>query len=775
MVRKFITNQYLKNNKKIILLKNKKPLKGSRWNTRFPNDAKIYRHDGNLGWCLGKSDLIVDVDPRNGGQTGYKNLMGDISCKLTPVVNTPGGGFHIYLKIPEKFQDLKFRKSIEKKYPGVDFLTKGAYVVICDSKTNQGMYKWVDEDFGEFEQRQAPEELINIISNGKNDCDDDSWAFSGESNTSEEEVLEMLSNIEPSMPYDEWVKVGMALFDWDTVRGIELWEEWSKGTKNYTEHGVEDAKKGFKIGGGITLATIHYMVKDAVYDKEDELVLKLIKKIKKSSEKEIEFKIYPKVRKLHLNDFNKEKVVKAIQDRYKESSGVRVQIAKIRQNIVPDIVTGEFIEGGKQPEWCKNWVYVNVFSAFVNLKNYNIFKSESFNILNGKYVPSFGGSKQKATSYVSDFGFVEIVNSAIYLPSEKEMICNIDGSRVLNMFDGGSVPKESKSYTERGLTAIDAIKKHIKFVCVSDENSEIIIQWLAHQIQFPGKLVLWAPLIQSIDGVGKSFFGEMLRCCMGDKNIGVVSPSQLTSEFNGWATNVVVNVLEELRIKGHNRYEAINAIKNLITDRVVQINDKRVKAYQTYNTTNYICFTNHKDSLPLDDNDRRWFIIFNDISNPKELNAKLGGNPGLYFKGLFKSLIDNKGEIRKWLLDYKISEKFMETKQAPMTEHKKYMIATENCSVEGLSEIRELIKKGNRYFNETCISSSDLFEKLVFEYPNIEINSRGKHAILKKLGYLAVPNLVKIHGKNKRIWSRKVLTNSEIRDNFKNNGLINKF
>jgi hypothetical protein len=251
--------------------------------------------------------------------------------------------------------------------------------------------------------------------------------------------------------------------------------------------------------------------------------------------------------------------------------------------------------------------------------------------------------------------------------------------------------------------------------------------------------------------------------------VGTVSPSQVVNNFNGWATNVSVNVLEELRVVGNNRYDAINSLKPLITDSSIQINDKAVKQYNTANTTNYICFTNFKDALPLDDNDRRWWVIFVPADDLQDVKEYVGEDIKTYFPRLFDAARTHNKEVRKWLLEYKLTPEFLNTKQAPMTEYKLSMIATEENSLEGYAETKELIEKGGKYFNKKVICSNELFDSLVFEYPDIDIIGRTRNLILKKLGYTLHPKVIKIDGKTRRVWSKKSYENSEIRELLENN------
>lgn len=42
-----------------------------------------------------------------------------------------------------------------------------------------------------------------------------------------------LAHLDPDMPYDEWIAVGMALFDLDPSGGLALWDSWSSGGSKY--------------------------------------------------------------------------------------------------------------------------------------------------------------------------------------------------------------------------------------------------------------------------------------------------------------------------------------------------------------------------------------------------------------------------------------------------------------------------------------------------------------------------------------------------------------
>lgn len=786
MISNSTIRQYLSSKKELTLLTGKRPII-ENWTKKKIDEDRIFSHKGNLGWVIGENDLVVDVDPKNGGENSFKHLIKDLKLELHPTVMTPSGGFHVYLSLPEDEIGKSFRKTL-KKYPGIDFLTKGAQCVIPGSSTEVGKYEWNDDLFGEFTQDKAPKKLTKILVKGNNknsntdkygDTESDLGDFEGligNETMERSKVLDVLDKLNPSVGNDEWVRIGMALHNWHPVKGLEIWEDWSKAGTNYVEGETAKRWQSFTAdtSGGVTLGTVVHMAREVDYDTERVEVEDMMQKIKLADEKTLEFDLMPTIRKTGVNRLNKEKLAKVIQDRMKELTGVRMPIGNIRGLIAKEVNVdglGELVDENEKPKWCDNWIYVNSHTGFMNLKTCGIHKAESFNIECGKYVPiSESGTKPSASKFVSDHGFIEKVDAIAYLPGVEDAKVELEGRTLFNVFNPKTLPIEATEFTEDGKAAIETVKKHIEFICGNKEDSEVLLQWLAFQVQYPGKRILWAPVIQSIQGVGKSYFGELLRVCLGDRNIGTVSPTQVTSDFNGWATNVCVNVLEELRVKGHNRHEATNALKPLITDRMIQINEKGVKPYMTYNTANYMCFTNYRDALPLDGDDRRWWVIFAPIQSLAEMKKYTGLGASEYFSRLFGAIEGYGPEIRKWMLEVEISKEFKAIKQAPMTGHKERMIATEDSGMDGLFEVRDLIERGEagefQFVKKACISQSDLNEILTFEYPDLELSKVTIRNVLKKIGYILEAKPVKLEGKARRVWTRGVMSNDDIREEF---------
>jgi hypothetical protein len=457
------------------------------------------------------------------------------------------------------------------------------------------------------------------------------------------------------------------------------------------------------------------------------------------------------VRDMALDPSDREIIVQGVQKKQKELQGVAIPLPTLRKEMA-GVGRNVVVAAQDKPRWCKPWVWVANHNCFYNIDTDTYASPQTFDMAHSSDVPEIK-PRPRATLFVSQHALVPLVQSPVYLPSEPDKMVFVNGHRCINTFNQNTLPKMAEGYTEAGQDYLDMVEDHIRMICGSAKNAEILTQWLAYQVQFPGRKILWSPLIQSAEGVGKSFLGDVLRCGLGMGNVGVVNPQQLTTTFNNWAGGVCVNVLEELKIRGHNRHEALNALKPLITDKFIQINTKGVSAYTLPNVTNYIAFTNSMDALPLSAADRRWWVIQCPLVHFSEVPDHEN-----YFRKLFDGLLDHAEEVCLWLREYEISDKFLNMKQAPMTDAKALMVATEEASFDGLSEVREVIETGGYLFDEEIISSADLFSEVKAEYPDLYLHTHKRSQILKRLGYQVMKDRIKIDGRMKQFWGKGAIT-----------------
>ena len=674
MIDEEIIDSFLSAGKKLILLDehSRIPIQGIGWRTHSYSEDEIKSHKGNLGWALGPEDLVVDVDPRNGGDTAFFELQEHLKLTISPTVSSPSGGFHSYFT--GDISTLRLRTKL-KAYPGIDFLSEGAYCVIAGSKAESkatgsiSEYRWSDDLAPGFHQAKLPKKIISLL------MEKDS--AQAKTIKSEKDVWAALSVINSNCSYDTWLRIGMSLKDWHEEKGFTIWDKWSRTSEKYNPDEMAYKWETFELTGRVTYKTLFYLATEALNENE--------------------------------------------------------------------------------VAWSDNWAYIDSHGRYVELATGNIYRTESFNIICQHLVPdSQNTTRQTASFWVRSNSLIEVLNSTGYAPHREERVYEWKGQRVYNTFKRNTVPETAEHYSDSGREGIELIKKHIDAICANEPGANaILLDWLAWQIQRTGEKIRWVPVIFGQEGTGKTIISRVLAAALGEANISTVSPVQATSSFNGWATNAAVIVLEELKISGSNRHATVNAIKPLVTDDVIQINDKGVSQFQCENTANYICFSNHVDCIPVTDTDRRWWMI----STPK-LTLDQGSE---YFSRLNFTINNHGSEIRKWLSEHKISEKFTGMHRAPETTHKLNVIETEQNTVDGFAEVSELLMEGSEFYNSKVACTGPLFRDLELSMVHSGLSRWQQGHLMKSLGFVKYARRrVAIGGKRYSAWVRADISQSEI-------------
>ena len=114
--------------------------------------------DCNLGLATGKGLVVIDVDPKNGGEDGLRELLEEYGTDwgvfATYTVSTPSGGRHYYFRaIAARSCSPRIRG---KRYKGVDIRGDGGFVVSPPSQIGDRTYKVL----GDNEVLDAPDWLL---------------------------------------------------------------------------------------------------------------------------------------------------------------------------------------------------------------------------------------------------------------------------------------------------------------------------------------------------------------------------------------------------------------------------------------------------------------------------------------------------------------------------------------------------------------------------------------------------------------------------------------
>lgn len=438
----------------------------------------------------------------------------------------------------------------------------------------------------------------------------------------------------------------------------------------------------------------------------------------------------------------------------------KLPVGKVRALLFPPVIAGS-----DAPEWMMQHCYCLDGDFFYNVTNGARMTQMGFIAEHARLMPlKENGARENPVSWAFDRYGIVTVHRLGYRPDQPTYF-EWDGLTYANLYNPASVPKVASEYTPAGIAGIDALQKMLFDMCGRrPEVFSQLLSWLAHNVQKPGVKIRWSPLLKGTQGDGKSLLSAALRAVMGYRNLGVTGNSTLTASggFNDWAVGYAVNVLEEVQLTGKERYRWYNAMKEFISNDVVNINAKGGKTYQTFNTTNHLGNTNHNDGMPLEKEDRRWFVIFTPWSTLKDMKAYCGlDDAGWQARtdAIDHAWRECAGELRKWFLGLPIASDFKANGSAPLTPERLKMMASSQDDAESVAQ--SIIMEGGHGITENVISSPCLTNALKlraihegFEVPR----SIALNHMLTRLGYSKLPKQIKWRQSVHTIWVKNGFT-----------------
>lgn len=581
---------------------------------------------------------------------------------------------------------------------------------------------------------------------------------------------ELLDTLDPSMGYGDWVNVGMAIFHQfrGYPEGLTLWDEWSKGSDKYSKDYCAEKWRSFTTvraqgRGSITLATVIKMVgeikRDEANTARDASLRTHLDAIKSAAEQKTLREIAARVASDSILDkVSKDMIANAMKDRFKAVTGSSVSIAAVRDLIGANRRADKIkTVSANAPDWLQGWVYVTGEAKFFNLDTKERMTREAFDAAFCRFMaPDQDGNIPSAAKVACDGWQIPVVYQTMYVPNLAE-IFNINGLECANEYRPSSVPVAADPEAEATKAGFLVLDRHLGLIVPNEEYRRHLKRWMAWVVRNPGLKVLWAPFIKGIEGDGKSVLGSMLAAAMGHENVGVISPEVLSgSNFNDWAAGRCVNVMEEMKLNGHNRHDTYNKVKPLITNLRIEVHGKGKASKTAINTTNYMGFSNHADALPLNKHDRRNFVLFTPFGNQAALHyaiRKTGVSPEQYWNELNDEVIKPRPDIvRAWFEQIDISD-FNPNGRAPDTTFKNTMVQLSVSEDELLAA--ELIEAGCVGVGKEVISSSCLTTAMELSDPPVFISTTKVRALLTKLSYEPVPGTIKWDGKNHRVWVKQ--------------------
>ncbi len=198
---------------------------------------------------------------------------------------------------------------------------------------------------------------------------------------------------------------------------------------------------------------------------------------------------------------------------------------------------------------------------------------------------------------------------------------------------------------------------HVAKILPNPADQKLLFDYLAHCVKYPGFKIPWAPLIQSVEGVGKRAFFEVIQYALGSMYVYSPKAAELVasgSKFNAWMRNKLMIMVDEIKID--ERRELVEILKPMITDSRIEIQGKGVDQDMEDNVANWLFFSNFKDAIPIKKSGRRYSIFFSTVQSLADIEA--AGMNKEYFDYLWWWLRHGGGlqSVAYWLLNYPIEK-----------------------------------------------------------------------------------------------------------------------
>ena len=216
------------------------------------------------------------------------------------------------------------------------------------------------------------------------------------------------------------------------------------------------------------------------------------------------------------------------------------------------------------------------------------------------------------------------------------------------------------------------------------DAAEPFLDWLAHIEQRPGELPNYGWLhISRVQGKGRGWLSRVLsQLWRGHVAESFDLVGALESGFNDRLSGCLVAVVEELNEGTNGNYRCAEILKGMITDHVRQINQKYGRIRVEWNSARWLIFSNHSGALPIDVEDRRFWVVDHD-DPPK--------NPD-YYQNLFSKLTDTSfiPSVAEYLAQRKLVN-FNPGARPPLNAAKRALIAAGRTEEE--FTLREIVAK----------------------------------------------------------------------------------
>lgn len=374
----------------------------------------------------------------------------------------------------------------------------------------------------------------------------------------------------------------------------------------------------------------------------------------------------------------------------------------------PATATGEILTAEEQSEWFKGCVLIDSENRIIGPDNV----ARDTGAFNSKY----GGKLFILDSLgkTTDEPWKAATRGRLFTVPEAQYTCFRPDLEPRAIVIDELTRKSVNTYLPANIRtrAGDAslFERHMQTIIPNDADRNLLLDYMAHNIKYPGTKIAWAPVLQSAEGVGKGAIKRVMRHAIGGMYFYEPKAKELAesgAKFNGWMENKLFFLVDE--VKTDDRREMVEILKPFITETMLEVQGKGRDQRMGDTPGNWLFFTNHKDAIPITTNGRRFAIFYSALQTANQI-ATAGLND-TYFNRLY-SWLDREGGceiVAHWLMQRPIALGGLPSR-APVTSSTDEALEESKGWLD--QSIAELVDEGGYGFRAGWISTKALMSAL---------------------------------------------------------------
>lgn len=281
---------------------------------------------------------------------------------------------------------------------------------------------------------------------------------------------------------------------------------------------------------------------------------------------------------------------------------------------------------------------------------------------------------------------------------------------------------------------------HLHKLLPLGNDAQILLSYFAACVQFAGEKFQWWPLIQGVEGNGKTTLSYLLEYAIGERYVHWPKAAELGSKFNSAFYGKLLICCEDVYIS-ESRGSMWETLKPMITSARLEIEGKGVDKVTREVCFNGVMNTNHKNAIRKTANDRRIGPFF--CAQQKKADLVRDGMDKTYFQRLRSWRMGEGREIvADYLMRYEIPDQWNPARDSIVCPD---TTATKEAITAGLGaaeqEVLEHIAQNTLGFRNGWISSSALDKALLAIGKGAVLARNKRREMLEALGYVPHPAL----------------------------------